>query len=141
LTIKRIMKNYFTKSIRIQIIIFLTFLSISGCEKIEIGEPTIFRIGTKYRIDNNLSFTIESIIDYRCPRNVYCFWSGDVEFNFKIYHILSKTDTLIYLYTHENNPFNIGGYTFKINDVNPWLESGQKANQSDYRINISIIKN
>jgi hypothetical protein len=135
------MKNCFTKSIRIQIIIFLIFVSLTGCEKVDIQNPNVFKIGSKYRIDNDLSFLIESIIDYRCPKNVYCFWSGDVEFNFKIYSNFSRTDTLIYLYTHQNNPFNIGDYTFRINDVNPWLQSGQIANQSDYRINISIVKN
>lgn len=116
------------------------FLLFSGCEKIDIGEPSDIKIGTKYWINTNLSFAVDSIKDYRCPKNVFCFWSGDVEFFFRINHNLSKMDTLIYLYTHNNNPFEAEGYKFKIDEVNPWLELGQKVNQSDYRIKISITK-
>ncbi len=123
-----------------KILILLTFFIIEGCEKIQLGEPFDYKPGTKYRINNNLSFTIDSLRDYRCPRDVVCVWGGDVELCFNIKQNFTDTDTLIYLYTRNNNPFKIDGYTWEINEVNPWLKSGEKINQSDYRIKILITK-
>jgi hypothetical protein len=134
------------KQISIFKLLLLTIFSLSlfhftACDKIELGEPFDFKIGTKFRIDNTLAFTIDSIRDYRCPRDMICIWSGDVEFFFKINYNLSTIDTLIYLYTHSNNPFTIEDYTLEINKVTPWRDSGQTAKQSEYRINILITKN
>jgi hypothetical protein len=133
------------KQLSIFKLLFLTIFPLSlfhftACDKIELGEPFDFKIGTKYRIDNTLTFTIDSIRDYRCPKNLHCIWSGDIDFYFTINHNLSKIDTLIYLYTRNNNPFTIEDYTLHINNVTPWLETGQTAKQSDYRINILITK-
>lgn len=36
------------------------------------------KVATKYKINNDLTFSIDSINDYRCPRDLECFWSGDV---------------------------------------------------------------
>lgn len=132
------MNSYFAKRIRIPIIICFLFLTIGGCEKIEIGEPFNCKVGTEYNVDNNLSFIIESVRDYRCPKNILCFWGGDVELNFIIHNNSIKTDTLIYLY--KNNPVKIQEYLLKINEVNPWLNLGQQAKQNEYRINILITK-
>lgn len=134
------MKNIVTKSIKIQILILLTLFLIEGCEKIQLGEPSDYKTGTKYRINSNLSFTIDSLRDYRCPRDLMCIWSGDVELYFKIKHNFSDIDTLIYLYTHNNNPFKFDDYTLKIEEVNPWLKSGENIHQSDYRIKILITR-
>jgi hypothetical protein len=120
--------------------ILIMILTISGCEKIEIGEPFDCRIGTKYKLTESLSFSIDSIRDYRCPQDMWCFWSGDVELFFNIHHNLADADTTIYLYTHNNNPSIIEGFTWRVLEVNPWLKSDQQINNRDYRIRV-LIKN
>lgn len=134
------MKNVSKRKITIQILILFSLLFVEGCEKIQLGESSDYKIGTKYRINNNLSFTIDSLRDYRCPRDLMCIWSGDVELYFNIKHNLTDTDTAIYLYTRNNNPFKFDDYTLKIEEVNPWLKSGENIQQSDYRIKILLTK-
>ena len=119
--------------------VFLVFLLFSGCEKIQIGEPFNCRIGTKYLLENNIIFSIDSISDYRCPKDVVCIWSGDVDLFFDINVNLVNTDTIIRLY--RNNPIDIGNYNWKVLEVNPLLNVGQIIDQKDYRIKLLIQKN
>ena len=135
------MKKGVPNKFSILLFILLMILSLSGCEKIEFGEPFDCKIGTKYRLSGNLSFSIDSIRDYRCPQDMMCFWGGDVELFFNIHHNLVNIDTTIYLYTHNNNPSIIEGYTWKVLQVNPWLKSDQQIDNRDYRIKVLITNN
>src|SRR5665647_47241 len=121
------------------ILIFTTLIMLSGCEKIQLGEPYDCRIGTKYLLDNNLIFSIDSIRDYRCPKDVICIWGGDVDMYFNININLTKIDTLIRLY--RNNPIETGDYTWKVLEVVPLLKADQTIDQKDYKIKLLVKKN
>jgi len=121
------------------ILIFTTLIMLSGCEKIQLGEPYDCRIGTKYLLDNNLIFSIDSIRDYRCPKDVICIWGGDVDLYFNININLTKIDTLIRLY--RNNPIETGDYTWKVLEVDPLLKADQTIDQKDYKIKLLVKKN
>ncbi|MGB3923551.1 MAG: hypothetical protein ACOXZQ_14140 [Bacteroidales bacterium] len=135
------MEKILPKGFWIQLILIITLLTAIGCEKIEIGDPNYVKIDTKYNVTNSLSFIIDSIRDYRCPKDMLCLWSGDVELYFRINHNFSSTDTLIYLWTHNNNPFSFEGYTWNIEEIYPWLESNEIIEDSEYRIKLIITKN
>lgn len=120
------------------ILIFIILILVSGCEKIKPGEPYDCKIGTKYLLDNDLVFSIDSIRDYRCPIDLVCFWSGDVDLYFDINLNFTKIDTLIRLYN--NNPIKTGGYTWRVLEVNPLPKSDQTVDQGDYKIKIIVQK-
>ena len=120
------------------ILIFIILTLLSGCEKIQPGEPYDCRVGTKYLLDNNLVFSIDSIRDYRCPKDLVCFWSGDVDLYFDININLTKIDTLIRLY--RNNPTKTGVYTWRVLEVNPLPESDQTVDQMDYKVKLIVQK-
>jgi hypothetical protein len=119
--------------------LFLALIFVSGCEKIELGEPFTCRVGTKYWLNSTLSFSIDSLRDYRCPRDVICIWGGDVDIYFHIQQNLTEIDTLAGLY--RKNPLQTGDYSWKILEVNPWLKINQDTNQSDYRVKLIVTKN
>lgn len=123
------------------LVVLTVFIIFTGCEKIDLGKPLSISLNNKYRVDNTLSFTIDSLKDYRCPKDVVCVWGGDVELFFNIRQSTLNIDTVIYLNTHDNNPFSLGGYTWEILDVDPWLNSGQKANPDQYRVKMIITDN
>ena len=125
----------------LQIVITFTFILITGCEKLEIGEPFDCKIGTKYRINGGLSFTIDSLNDYRCPANLICIWSGDVDLYFNINQNFKHIDTLIYFYTRNRNPFQIGDYTWRVLEINPLGKSNELIDPKDYKIKMILLKN
>lgn len=119
-------------------LIFMTLAVVPGCEKIQPGEPYDCQIGTKYLLDNNLVFSIDSIRDYRCPADLVCIWSGDVDLYFDININFTKIDTLIRLY--RNNPIKTGNYTWKVLEVDPLPKSYQTVDQRDYTIKLIVQK-
>jgi hypothetical protein len=133
------MKASLYNKIQSTILIFITLIMLSGCEKIQLGEPYDCKIGTKYLLDNDLVFSIDSIRDYRCPKDLVCIWSGDVDLYFNININLTKIDTLIRLY--RNNPIVTGDYTWKVLEVDPLLKADQKIDQKDYKIKLIVQKN
>ena len=134
------MKKGIPNTLSILLFILIMILTVTSCEKIEFGEPFDCKIGAYYRLTGNLSFSIDSIRDYRCPQDILCIWSGDVELYFNIHHNLTNIDTLIYFLNGNNNPFKIEGFTWKVLEVNPWLKSDQQIDKRDYRIKV-LIKN
>lgn len=116
----------------------MAIMLLQGCERIDLSVPFNAVTGKSYKVDNTLSFTIDSLKDYRCPKDVACIWSGDVELYFSIRHNFKKSDTTIYLLTNNNNPFIFAGYTWEIRDVNPHLKQSEQAKQSDYSVNMVI---
>lgn len=125
--------------IRHTLLLMLAPVILAACEKIQVGEPFVCRVGTKYLLENHIVFTVDSISDYRCPKDVVCIWAGDVDLYFDININLVRTDTLIRLY--RNNPVEIGNYTWKVLEVNPLLNHYQTIDQEDYRIKLQIEKN
>jgi len=133
------MKGSICYKIQSTILIFITLVMWTGCEKIQLGEPYDCKVGTKYLLDNNLVFSIDSIRDYRCPKDVVCIWSGDVDLYFNINLNLTKIDTLIRLY--RNNPIVTGDYTWKVLEVEPLAKADQTIDQKDYKIKLLVQKN
>jgi hypothetical protein len=117
----------------------LSFLLIS-CEKINIGEKFIGRVGDKVRIRSNLSFSIRSVNDWRCPTDLICSSSGDVDISLRFHQGLHNTDTVICLYSHGRNPVDFGGYTIKLISVNPLPESDKTTPQEDFRIEMIVME-
>ena len=120
--------------------LFLIITGFTTCKKIETGKEYNLEIGEKYNIDWNLSFSIDSIRDYRCPKGLLCFWAGDVDLFFDIILPGKKIDTLIYLNRGERNPFTIDGYTWSILEVNPYPEVDVEVDPDDIRIKMIITK-
>jgi len=133
------MKGSICYKIQSTILIFITLVMWTGCEKIQLGEPYDCKVGTKYLLDNNLVFSIDSIRDYRCPKDVVCIWSGDVDLYFNINLNLTKIDTLMRLY--RNNPIVTGDYTWKVLEVEPLAKADQTIDQKDYKIKLLVQKN
>jgi len=123
----------------VRLLLIVLLVALTGCEKIQLGEPYDCRIGTKYLLDNNLVFSIDSLRDYRCPKDVVCFWSGDVDLYFNININLTKIDTLMRLY--RNNPIVTGDYMWKVLEVDPLPKAGQTIDQKDYKIKLIVQKN
>jgi hypothetical protein len=122
-------------------IVFLIPIILVSCEKVEIGESFECRVGDEFRVDGNLSFKIDSVKDYRCPKNLMCIWGGGVDIYVKFYKTFSTIDTLISTAYSRKNPIEIAGYTFKLLSVNPYPETNIFTPQKDYKIEMIILKN
>ncbi len=120
--------------------ILLLILSLLSCEKIKLGDPFSCRIGDKFRVDVNLSFSVDSVNDFRCPLQFECFWSGDAKVFVTICKPMSKIDTSIYLFNRDRNPVFEDGYSFKILSVDPQSQRGEQIPQKDYEIKMIVEK-
>jgi hypothetical protein len=131
----------------LNILILISFILTVQCEKnnsvpekVVLGNPSDCKIGQQYFLNGGLSFSIDSISDYRCPQNVECVWSGDVDLLFNINLNSLHVDTLMHVITRRNNPFKILGYTWEVLEVSPLLNYGQNISQLDYNIKILVQK-
>lgn len=122
--------------IRLIIPLLASVFMITGCEKIGFGEPFDCRIGVRYWPGDNVSFVIDSIRDYRCPQDMLCFWSGDVDIFLSVSINLNRVDTL--LNVNRNRFFENDKYTFRVLDVIPWLKSNEKIGRNGYRVRMQI---
>jgi hypothetical protein len=128
---------YSGKTILILLLIIAGFIS---CEKIETGKEFNLKIGEKHYIGLNLSFTLDSIREYRCPTGLLCFWAGDVDLFFSINKPFQKINKMTNLYNSEKNPFTAGGYTWKVLEVNPYPKANVPVDPKDIRIKMIITK-
>lgn len=131
------MKTSVTKIVLGNLLI-LSIIIAAGCDKIELGEPFDCRVDTKYILTPTLAFTIDSVSDYRCPKDVICIWGGDVDLFFNIKQNLNEIDTVL---TLNDGPFIIGDYSLSILEVNPLRNHDQIVEQNDYRVKVLIQKN
>jgi hypothetical protein len=120
------------------ILLVFSIIIAAGCDKIELGEPFDCKVDTKYLLTPTLAFTIDSVNDYRCPRDVVCIWGGDVDLFFNIKLTPDKIDTVLNL---SGGPFIFGDYSLSILEVNPLRNHDQIVAQSDYRVKVLIQKN
>lgn len=119
-------------------LLILSLIITAGCDKIELGKPFDCRVDTKYILTPSLAFTIDSLNDYRCPRDVVCIWGGDVDIFFNIRLNLKNIDTVLNL---SGSPVIIGDYAWSIQEVTPWRNHDQVVDQKDYRIKVLIQEN
>ena len=126
-----------TKNISLHILILTLFLT--GCERIELNEAFSVKVGDKFKVDSNLSFSVDSVDDYRCPLLFECLWSGDVKMFCTFYEPRHHTDTAIYL-INTRNSINMGGYNFKLLTVNPQSQRGEVIQQNEYKLDIIVQK-
>ena len=126
-----------TKYISLPIMLLVLFLT--ACERIGLNEAFSAKVGDKFRVDSNLSFSVDSINDYRCPLLYECLWSGDVKMFCTFYKPLHHTDTAIYLINTQNS-INMGGYNFQLLTVDPQSQRGEVIKQNEYRLEIIIKK-
>lgn len=122
-------------------IVLLIPLILAGCEKVGIGESFEGKVGDKFRVNANLSFQIDSVHDYRCPKDLMCIWGGGVDLYIKFHKTFSTIDTLISTSDSRKNPITIAGHTFKVLSVNPYPESNIFTPQKDFIIEMIILKN
>jgi len=128
------------------LLLILLFVS-SNCEdpykseKFVNDTPFTIKPNESIEINDDLSFSIDRVLDSRCPRGVLCFWAGNVELRFKINQKSSQIDTLICETACNNNPFKLAGYTWKIMGVTPYPENNKNIELNDYRIIMQITLN
>jgi hypothetical protein len=123
-------------------IVFLIPLILVSCEKVDLGESLEGKVGDKLRVNANLSFQIDSVHDYRCPKDLYCIWGGGVDIYIKFHKTFSTIDTLISTADSRKNPITIAGYTFKVLSVNPpYPDPNMFTPQKDFIIEMIILKN
>ncbi len=130
--IRSITKYYFKN------LLFLSLIIAAGCDKIELGQPFDCKVGTNYLLTPTLTFTIDSVNDYRCPRDVICIWGGDVDLYLNIKLNLTDIDTIV---KFSDGPFIFENYSCSILDVAPLRNHDQIVDQSDYRVKVLIQKN
>lgn len=118
-----------------KVLLLLLITVTAGCDRIQPGEPFTCRPDTKYFLTPGLSFTIDSVSDYRCPKDVVCIWGGDVDLYFNIRENLTEIDTILRL---SGGPYLFGDYSFDILEVNPLRNHDQVVDQEDYRIKLLI---
>jgi len=111
-----------------------------ACEKIEIGDSIYVQVGKEYSVTSNLTFTIDSIREYRCPKDVVCIWAGDVDLFFSILEGSQNKDTIMRLNDHLRNPMFFSGYQWEIFDVLPYPLSDQPTDPKDIRIRMMISR-
>jgi hypothetical protein len=126
--------------LKIFFISFVIFLVYCGCEKTELGRELNCTIGTTYRVTHDLYFTIDSLNDSRCPPYAECIWAGDVYIYLNIHHSKTQIDTTMYLRDTSRNPIQIGGYSFKVLEVNP-DNGGGLTTSKDFTIRMVVTKN
>lgn len=119
--------------------LILTFILLS-CERIDLNEAFSAKVGDKFKVDSGLSFSIDSINDYRCPLLFECFWSGDVKMFCSFYEPHHQIDTAIYL-INTRNSIDIGGYNFKLLEVKPQSQKGEVIPQDKYEMRIIVREN
>jgi len=127
------------KSIYYCLLFFCT--SLIACEKIDIGVSFNARIGEKYRVDSKLSFYIDSVYDYRCPSQVLCVWGGDANIYFTFNKHSSRIDTVMFLNTSSLNPTKIDKFYFKVLNLTPENQTGEKIPQNEYIITMIVEEN
>jgi hypothetical protein len=123
-----------------QYVILMVLLTILGCEKIDLNESFVCKVGDKIRVRSNLSFTIKSVYDWRCPIDVMCVSSGDVDISLRFHQGFQRVDTVLCLLSKGKNPIDIGGYSFKLLKVEPPAEINKTIPQDDFRIEMIILK-
>ena len=116
----------------------LVFFLISGCEEFETNQPNDIQLGKEYRITSNLAFTIDSIREYRCPKDVVCIWAGDVDLFLQIREGIHRIDTVMRLVDPHMNPILASGYEWEVLDVFPYPVSDHPADPEDIRIRMNI---
>jgi hypothetical protein len=122
------------------IVLLIPFFLVS-CEKVELGESFGGKVGDKFRVNATLSFQIDSVHDYRCPKDLICIWGGGVDVYIKFHKTFSSIDTMISTSDSRKNPIEIAGYTFKVISVNPLPETNVFTPQKDFKIEMLILKN
>ena len=121
-------------------LIILISLVFSGCEKPMIGEPGSCRIGSSYKVNWDLSFTIDSIHEYRCPIPLMCAIAGDVDLYINFKRPFKSINKVLSLNNHDRNPVEIGDYTFRLLEVEPYPELHVEVDPKDYKIKMLIMK-
>lgn len=112
-----------------------------ACQKTELGKEIYFHIGEKQKITSNLSFTVDSIWDSRCPSGMECLWSGNVSLFFNITHSHRQIDTLFSCYPSPNVVLlDIAGYNWKVLEVNPSPDNSLSTDPKDIIIKMIITE-
>jgi hypothetical protein len=116
-------------------------LLFPACQKTELGKEIYFHVGENQKITSNLSLTVDSIWDSRCPTGMECIWSGDVALFFNITHSHRQIDTLFSCYPNPNVvPLDITGYKWKVLEVNPYPDNSNSTNSKDFFIKMVITE-
>jgi hypothetical protein len=128
------------RSLNFSLVVLFFTLTLLSCERIDLNEEFSARVGDKFRVDSDLSFSIDSVNDYRCPLLFECIWSGDVKMFCKFHEGSHQVDSAIYLINNERNPIRIGGYSIKLLSVDPQSQRGETIPQIELEISIIVKK-
>ena len=114
-------------------------LFLSGCEKIKMGISDDLHMGIKYVVTSDLSFTINSLNDSRCPPGARCAIAGGVHIFITFNQSNNLVDTVLYQDPNSSHPIQFGKYTFSLLDVAP-ISMGTTTSK-DLTIKMNITKN
>jgi hypothetical protein len=121
------------------LLILFFFVCAFSCDKQELGENE-YRIGELYIFDDELSFTIEKIDEFRCPADVICIWQGDAYVHLKIIHYGVIRDTMALWNNIHPNPLIVGPYSFQLEAVIPYPDTRKKIDEEDIIVNMVISR-
>ncbi len=136
------MKNYF---------FLLTFLLLSlafKCERLpsfNLDEPFEMKVGDK-RVNTKITTVIELkevVEDSRCPKNVNCFWEGQVKIKISLVNE-SKVEQDFTLTLRDDRPRDrtkvVNGYSYELLAVDPYPEEEKKIQPEDYVVKVVVKK-
>jgi hypothetical protein len=114
-------------------------LFLSSCEKTKIGKSHEYHMGIHYEVTSNLSFTINSLNDSRCPPGAACGVAGEVHIFITINQLNNLVDTVLYQDPTSSNPIQFGEYGFSLLDVIPISIGSTTSKDITIKLNISKI--
>jgi len=98
------------------------------------------KVGDRIWVTSNFSFSIRSVLDYRCPVDIECVSSGDVNTYIRFHQLFHQTDTVICLWSSGKNPIELHGYSFKVLNISPLPRNNVTIPQEDFRIEMMVTK-
>ena len=148
---------YFEGNFMIRVLFFISLVLLIGvsigCLDITIDDFSLPALGSQFRLKVNQTTAIESedikvkllnvTDDSRCPSDVVCIWAGQVSV---LVNITENDESLgdVTLTLGAGNPDlavkNIGDYSVKVIEVNPYPISTHKIETSEYIVTLTVSK-
>lgn len=123
-------------------LIFLgALLYLSACTKPDIFNAYDMKVGETVAHSKQLSITLDSIQDSRCPTGSICIWAGVAV---AYMHVITEDDQIFNLELEkypdrtEQDVEEIAGFKVTLLSVEPYPETGDFLMQEDYLIRIVI---
>jgi len=126
-------------------VVLLLFL-LDSCEKeqdlmISLDEEVRVKLDRIYSIHPRLSFEVDQYNDSRCPRGMFCVWSGEAKVWIRIrqsMEVTTYTSQRRVLSTRGPRSFAHAGYRFELVDLTPYPDAWKEYERSEIRVVLKI---